>query len=314
MDLSIYLPVAQTSVSLYLLLGVGLLVGILSGFFGVAAALLMTPLYMAIGVPPTVAAASCANRVVASSASGAFAHLRTRAFDLKMCIYLLVGGFVGGTIGVHVVSGLRSTGQADLVITVSYVLVLGSMGALMLRDSIREQRGGFAGHGDPVTDSARRPFAVRLIAALPFKTRFRSSDVRHSILVPLVVGVVIGILTALLGIGGGFLLLPLITVFLGIPLHLAAGTVLLQICFSCANVTIQHAFVNGTVDILLAALAFGTSILGSRLGVRLGRRLQADQLKILLAVIILFVTLKLALDLVLPPDVTVVVANIGAGG
>jgi uncharacterized membrane protein YfcA len=311
MDLSIYLPVAQTSVSLWLLLGVGLLVGTLSGFFGIAAALLMTPLYMAIGVPPAVAAASCANRVVASSASGALAHVRAGDLDLKMCVYLLIGGTVGGTVGAHVVAGLRVAGHADLVITVIYVLLLASLGALMLRDGIREHRGRLPHGNDPSAASGRRPLAVRIVAAMPFKTRFPGSDVRHSILVPLVAGMAVGILTAFLGIGGGFLLVPLVVGYLGVPLHLAAGTVLLQICLSCANVTVQHALVNGTVDVVLAFLAFVTSIVGSRLGVRLGRRLEADQLRILLAVIVLFVTVKLALDLVLPPEVTVVVAGAG---
>ena len=310
MDLSIYLPVAGTSVPILLLVAIGLLVGGLSGFFGVGAGFLLAPLLIAIGIPPTVAAGSCANQVVASSASGALAHARSRRFDARMALLLLAGALGGGTAGVHLIRSLASRGHADLAVTLLYALILGILGYRMFRDSLRSLTTGRlrrdAGGG---VGTLRRTRLERLIDGLPAVIAFPSAGVRHSILVPLALGAGLGLVTALTGIGGGFLLVPILVRRLGIAMPLAVGTVLVTVCLSCVNVTLQHALVNGTVDVVLALILFLGGLLGTQIGIRAGRRLRPGQLEIVLAVIVLFVTLKLGADLLLPPDTPVVVCR-----
>jgi len=311
MDLSIYLPVAGTSVPILLLVAIGLLVGGLSGFFGVGAGFLLAPLLIAIGIPPTVAAGSCANQVVASSASGALAHGRTRRVDFRLAMILLAGALAGGTAGVHLVRELAASGQADLAVTLIYVALLGLLGYRMFRDSLRSLTTGRPRRGATgAVGTLRRTRLERFVDALPGVMTFPRSGIRHSIVVPLALGLLVGFVTALTGVGGGFLLVPILVRRLGMAMPLAVGTVLVAICLSCVNITFQHALVNGTVDVVLALILFLGGLLGAQIGARVSRRLRPDQLKIILAVIVLFAMVKLSADLLLPPDAPVTVAQV----
>jgi uncharacterized membrane protein YfcA len=308
--LSIYLPVAGSSVSLLVLVAIGAFVGALSGFFGVGAGFLLAPLLITVGIPPTVAAASSANQSVAASSAGAFAHVRTNTFDRRMVLALLLGGLAGGTLGVRIIRALDVAGHADLAVRLLYVALLGILGLQLLRTSLYDLRGGSTAHRLAMR-RILKPRVIRLIDALPGKTAFPQSDVRHSVLAPIVVGFAAGLVGALTGVGGGFLLVPAAASLLRMPFHLAVGTVLVLVCLSSANVTLQHAVVNGSVDVVLAMVVFVASLAGVRLGQAVNQRwLRAHQLRILLAMIVLFATVKLVLDLVLPPETRVVVTGV----
>jgi uncharacterized membrane protein YfcA len=303
MDLVIYLPIAGRSISVFLLLGLGGLVGFLSGLFGVGGGFLLTPLLIMIGVPPTVAAASDSNQIVAASASGTYAHARAGSVDFKMGTFLLVGGLVGGTIGVWFVKLLRSLGEANFAITVIYVVMLGGIGSYMFQESLTALRG----KRRPATgEAAVRPSAyARMVQNLPWKVRFSRSNVTLSLLMPLGLGLLVGILSALMGVGGGFIMVPVMVYLLRMPMHVVVGTSLFQIMFTCINVTILQAKVNHTVDFVLALLLLVGSVVGAQLGAKASKRLEADQLKILMAVIVLLVMAKMLFGLLMAPDVLV---------
>jgi uncharacterized membrane protein YfcA len=313
MDLFLDLPVAGAGVSLLALLGIGILVGGLGGFFGVGPGFLLTPLLITIGVPPTVAAASVANQVVATSAPGALGSLRARAVDLGMVLPLLAGAVSGGTAGVLLIRWLGVADRADLAVTLVYVVLLTGLGVHILRDSLQEHRGVKRVRESRAARRLRSPLLVRILDALPLRAIFARSRVTHSVLTPLLAGLVAGVLTGVTGIGGRFLLIPVAVYLLGMPIHLAAGSVLVLVCLSCLNVTVQHAALNGTVDVVLALVLVVGTVLGAQIGSRVGRRLRADQLRILLAVIFLFAAVKLATGVLLPPDVTILAAAPGGG-
>ncbi len=292
--MQIYLPIAEVSVNAFLLLGIGGLVGVLSGMFGVGGGFLMTPMLFFIGIPPAVAVATGANQIVASSVSGALAHLRRRTVDLRMGTVLLVGGLVGSGLGIQLFNVLRARGQVDLLVQLSYVLFLGVIGSLMLIESLRALR------------RTRRPGARARrhhgwMHALPLKMRFRASGLYLSVLPPLGVGVVVGVLVAVMGVGGGFIMVPAMIYLLGMPTKVVIGTSLFQIVFVTAFTTLLHAITNQTVDVLLALLLLLGGVVGAQLGARLGTRLKAEQLRILLALLVLSVCGKLALDLLIEP-------------
>jgi len=301
--LYIYLPVAGTSVSLPLLLGLGGLVGLLSGLFGVGGGFLLTPLLIMIGIPPTVAAASDSNQIVAAASSGTFAHSRSGNVDYKMGVLLLLGGLLGGTGGVQLIKLLRATGQADFVIRLTYVAMLALIGSYMFLDSLRALRGAevrvaVAGPAE----AGRRPSVyARLVQALPYKMTFERSGVRISVVMPLALGVLVGVLAAIMGVGGGFIMVPVMVYLLRMPMHVVVGTSLFQILFTCVNVTVLQAHMNHTVDFLLALMLLVGSTTGAQLGARISKRLRADQLKILMAGIILAVMVAMVLGLVLRP-------------
>lgn len=298
MNLSIYLPVAGSAVSLPLLLGLGGLVGFLSGLFGVGGGFLMTPLLIMIGIPPTVAAASDSNQIVAASSSGTYAHARSGSVDFPMGILLLIGGVAGGSLGVVLIRLLRATGNADFAITVTYVAMLGGIGSYMFVESLRSMRWGRS-----VSVAEPRPsLYARAVRTLPWKTHFKRSGVELSLLLPLILGFLVGVLAAIMGVGGGFIMVPVMVYLLRMPMHVVVGTSLFQILFTCVNVTILQARLNQTVDFVLALCLLLGSVVGAQLGALLSRRLNADQLKILMAVIVLAVTLRMLLGLVLPPD------------
>jgi uncharacterized membrane protein YfcA len=301
MSFSVYLPIAGNAVNVFLLLGLGGVVGFLSGLFGVGGGFLMTPLLMMIGVPATIAAASDSNQIVAASASGTYAHARAGSVDFKMGGLLLIGGILGGSLGVVLIKLLRSAGEAGFVITATYVLMLGGVGSYMFFESLEGLRGGRR----PVEEGAprRRSPVARLVESLPLKMHFARSNVTFSAVVPLFFGVVVGALAAVMGVGGGFIMVPVMVYLLRMPMHVVVGTSLFQILATCINVTILQAAVNHTVDVVLALILLLGSVIGAQLGARFSKRLQADQLKILMSLIVLAVMVKMLLGLLLKPDV-----------
>ncbi len=283
------------SVNIFLILGMGGMVGVLSGLFGVGGGFLMTPLLIFIGIPPAVSVATEANQIVASSVSGVLAHWRRASVDFKMGMVLLVGGVAGSTFGVWLFTILRGMGQIDLVIKISYVAFLGIIGGLMFIESARA-----------MVRSKRKTPAKRhhhtWMHGLPFKMRFRRSRLYVSALLPLAIGVVVGVLAAIMGVGGGFVMVPAMIYILGMPTAVVVGTSLFQIIFVTANVTVLQAVNNQTVDILLAMLLMIGGVIGAQIGARAGAKLKSEQLRILLALMVIGVCAKLAYDLVSMPQ------------
>ncbi|MDA7429330.1 sulfite exporter TauE/SafE family protein [Primorskyibacter aestuariivivens] len=296
--MQIYLPIAEVSVNAFLLLGLGGLVGILSGMFGVGGGFLMTPLLFFIGIPPAVAVATEANQIVASSFSGVLAHLRRKTVDLRMGVVLLIGGLVGAALGVLVFNYLKSLGQVDLLVRLCYVVFLGVIGALMFVESLRAIRKAKRSPGTPPSRRKHRGW----VTALPFKMRFRTSGLYISVIPPLLIGVAVGILAAIMGVGGGFIMVPAMIYLLHMPTKVVVGTSLFQIIFVTGFTTLLHATTNFTVDIVLAVLLLVGGVVGAQIGTRIGTRLKAEQLRILLAIMVLVVCGKLALDLLLTPS------------
>jgi len=292
----IYLPIAEVSVNAFLLLGLGGMVGILSGMFGVGGGFLMTPLLFFIGIPPAVAVATEANQIVASSFSGVLAHFKRKTVDLKMGGVLLVGGLVGAALGVQLFNALRAIGQVDLLVKLSYVVFLGIIGALMFVESLNAIRKSRKTDGPPPRRHHRG-----WIHALPFKTRFRTSGLYLSVIPPLLVGVAVGVLAAIMGVGGGFIMVPAMIYILGMPTKVVVGTSLFQIIFVTAFTTLLHATTNFTVDMVLAVLLLIGGVIGAQIGARIGVYLKAEQLRILLAIMVLGVCFKLAFDLLVQP-------------
>ncbi len=304
--MQIYLPIAEVSVNAFLLLGLGGIVGILSGMFGVGGGFLMTPLLFFIGIPPAVAVATEANQIVASSFSGVLAHLRRKSVDLKMGTVLLIGGLVGAALGVVLFNYLKAMGQVDLLVKLCYVVFLGVIGGLMFVESLNAIRKSRRPGGPPVQ---RRKHG--LVHALPFKMKFRVSGLYISVIPPLVVGLAVGVLAAIMGVGGGFIMVPAMIYLLGMPTKVVISTSLFQIIFVTAFTTLLHATTNFTVDIVLAVLLLIGGVVGAQVGTRLGVKLKAEQLRILLAIMVLAVCSKLALELLLTPAELYSVGTVG---
>ena len=297
----IYLPIAHQSISLPLVIGLGFIVGLLSGMFGVGGGFLLTPLLIMFGIPPTVAAASDSNQIVAASASGSFAHYKLGNVDLKMGLYLLIGGVAGGTWGVHIIKILRQMGNANFLIKITYVLMLGGVGSYMLYESISAM-GPKKAEQAPAHPPETSAWG-RLVRRLPYQTLFEKSGVTLSPVVPLFLGGLVGILAAIMGVGGGFIMVPVMVYLLRMPMHVVVGTSLFQVLFTCINVTVMQAYTNRTVDFVLALLLLIGSTIGAQAGARLSTRIKEDQLKIYLAVIVLLVMGKMLYGLVVPPHI-----------
>lgn len=295
--MQIYLPIAEVSVNAFLLLGLGGIVGVLSGMFGVGGGFLMTPLLFFIGIPPAVAVATEANQIVASSFSGVLAHLRRKTVDLRMGTVLLVGGLFGAGIGVILFNYLKALGQVDLLVKLCYVVFLGVVGALMFVESLNAIRKSRKTGGAPPARRQRN-----WVHALPFKMRFRTSGLYISVIPPLIVGFLVGILAAIMGVGGGFIMVPAMIYVLGMPTKVVVGTSLFQIIFVTAFTTLLHATTNFTVDMALAVLLLIGGVIGAQIGTALGTKLKAEQLRILLAILVLAVCGKLAFDLLVQPS------------
>ncbi|MGY6412364.1 MAG: sulfite exporter TauE/SafE family protein [Alkalilacustris sp.] len=295
--MQIYLPIAEVTANIAVLLGIGGVAGLLSGLFGVGGGFLITPLLLFIGIPPAVAVATGVNQVVASSVTGVLAHLRRRNVDLVMGNVMLAGGLVGSAGGIWLFNLMQALGLTELLVQLSYVLFLGIIGLLMLQEGIRTLRRN------------RRPDAPRRrlhqhswVHRLPFKMKFRTSGLYISVIPPLSVGAFVGVLAAIMGVGGGFLMVPAMIYILGMPTKVVVGTSLYQVIFVAAFTTVMHALTTQAVDIVLALVLILGGVVGAQLGTRLGLRLNAEQLRILLALIVLAVAGRIGLDLVLTPD------------
>lgn len=296
--MDLYLPIANLSVNAVVIVMLGLGVGLLSGMFGVGGGFLTTPLLIVYGIPPTVAAASSASQVTGASVSGVFAHLRREGVDLHMGGVLIAGGVLGSGAGALLFRLLQATGQIDTVIAILYVLMLGSIGWLMLSESfgaIRAARSGAA-------PKARRRRHHPMVAALPLRWRFYRSGLYISPLAPLLLGFATGILTMLLGVGGGFILIPAMLYLLGMPAQVVVGTSLFQILFVSAAATMVHSVTTKAVDIVLAVLLLLGSVVGAQVGARFAAKAKPEYLRLALAVMVLLVALRMVLGLAWRPD------------
>ncbi|MEK6581153.1 MAG: sulfite exporter TauE/SafE family protein [Nitrospirota bacterium] len=294
----LYLPVALTSINILIPIGLGLVVGLLSGLFGVGGGFLMTPLLIMLGIPATVAAATDSNQIVAASTSGTYAHWKVGNVDFKMGLYLLAGGFIGGLIGVQGIKILNAMGNADFVIKITYVLMLGIVGTYMFIESLLSMKKKKVEEVKAEKESG----ITRFLKSLPLQIHFEKSGVTHSAILPVAFGGFVGILAAIMGVGGGFLMVPVMVYILRMPMHVVVGTSLFQILFNCIEVTFLQAYTNHTVDFMLAVLLLLGSTVGAQIGTVFGRKLKGEQLKIILAVIVLVVTVEIIFELTLSPS------------
>jgi uncharacterized membrane protein YfcA len=294
----IYLPIAELSVNMLIILGMGGAVGFLSGLFGVGGGFLLTPLLIFSGIPPVVAVATVASQVVASSTSGALSYWRRRMIDMKLAVVLLLSGVVGTAIGVVVFNALRRLGQLDLIVSLAYVTFLGAVGGLMLAESVRAIIDARRGRPAPL----RRPGQHNWIHGLPFKMRFKRSRLYVSAIPIVALGVAIGLLGALLGIGGGFIMVPALIYLLRVPTNVVIGTSLVQIVGTMAVATVLHAVGSQSVDVVLAVILMVGGVIGAQFGARVGQNIRGDQLRALLALLVLAVAVRFLIGLVVPPD------------
>lgn len=297
--MQVYLPIAEMSVNIFLVLGIGIVVGWLSGLFGVGGGFLMTPLLMFLGVPPVVAVGTGANQIVASSVAGVMTHWRRGNVDVRMGMVLLLGGVAGSGVGVLLFRWLRSLGHIDLAIALCYVLFLGTIGLLMLGESlVATWRARRPGHSMHDADQANpRHWADQL----PLKMTFQRSNLRISALLPFGIGALVGILAAIMGVGGGFIAVPAMIYLLRMPTQVVIGTSLFQVIFVSANTAFLQAWLNQTVDVMLTLTLLVGAVTGAQFGARFGSRIKAEQMRILLALLVLSVCIRLAFDLMVEP-------------
>jgi uncharacterized protein len=293
----IYLPIAELPVNIFLVFAMGIAVGFISGMFGIGGGFLMTPLLIFIGVSPAVAVATVSSHIAASSFSGAIAYWRRRGLDLSLAIMLLAGGFVGTASGVWLFTRLRALGQLDLTIGVSYVVLLGSVGALMVIEGVgailRERR------GKPV--ELRRPGSHTWFHGLPFKLRFKQSGIYVSAIPVCTIGFVMGFVGAIMGIGGGFLLVPMLIYLLRVPTNVVIGTSMVLTLVTMATATVLHAATNHLVDAVLALILMVGGVMGAQFGARAGQKMRGERLRLLLGLLVLAVGMRFAIDLVMTP-------------
>jgi uncharacterized membrane protein YfcA len=295
--MEIYLPIAEMSVHWLIILAMGGAVGFLSGMFGVGGGFLLTPLLIFYGVPSEVAVATTASHITASSMAGALAHWKRRAVDFTMAGVLLCGGLVGTSFGVWLLKLLREAGQSELVVSGGYVILLGTVGGLMLRESLEAVRATRSGNPLPSRPAQHHNW----IHGLPLKMRFRQSRLYISVIPPLALGFAVGILSAIMGVGGGFILVPAMIYLLRMPTGVVMGTSFVQILCVTAATTVLQAASNYNVDILLAAVLILGGVVGVQFGVRIGAQLRGEQLRLLLAILVLAVGARLLIDLVVTP-------------
>ena len=296
--MSIYLPIAEMNVNILLIILIGMVIGGLSGLFGVGGGFLMTPLLIFLGIPPVVAVGTEAPHVLASSVSGVIAHWRRRNVDFKMGFFLLIGGVLGSTLGVNLFKILSSYGQIDIVIQTLFVIFLGFIGFTMAFESAKTTITKYR-----TTSSIRTKLHQHSwIHGLPFKTRFHRSKLYISTIPPIVIGFFVGLLSAMMGVGGGFIMIPAMVYILGMSTNVVVGTSLFQIIFVTANSTFFQSYLNQTVDIVLASLMIVGGVIGAQIGARLGSKLKAEYLRGILAVLVLIVCAKIFTDMTLEPE------------
>ena len=295
--MSIYLPIAEMNVNIFLIVFIGMAVGALSGLFGVGGGFLMTPLLIFLGIPPVVAVGSEAPHVLASSVSGVIAHWRKKNVDFKMGFFLLSGGVVGSTVGVNLFKLLKTYGQIDIVIQFLFIIFLGFIGLSMAFESAKTTIKNYR------TTSAIRTKLHQhsWIHGLPFKLRFHRSKLYISAIPPILIGFFVGLLSAMMGVGGGFIMIPAMVYILGMSTNVVVGTSLFQIIFVTANSTFFQSYLNQTVDIVLSALMILGGVIGAQIGVRIGSQLKAEYLRGILAILVLLVCAKILTDLILTP-------------
>ncbi|MBZ9605660.1 sulfite exporter TauE/SafE family protein [Phyllobacterium chamaecytisi] len=296
--LGIYLPIAEISVNVFVLFFMGAAVGFLSGMFGVGGGFLITPLLIFYNIPPAVAVATGANQVIASSFSGALTHFKRGTLDVKLGSLLVVGGIAGAGVGIYVFVLLRELGQLDLIVSLLYVVFLSTVGGLMLYESLQAMRRTRAGQ----LSNLKKPGQHNWVHRLPFKMRFRASKIYVSIIPVLVLGGAIGFLSSIMGVGGGFIMVPAMIYLLKVPTNVVIGTSLYQIVFVTAFTTVMQATTNQSVDIVLAMLLMTGGVIGAQYGARIGQKLRGEQLRALLAMLVLAVGLRLAIELFVTPD------------
>lgn len=295
--MQIYLPIAEVSVDVFLLLAMGGAVGFLSGVFGVGGGFLMTPLLIFAGIPPAVAVATQSNNVIAASVSGVLAHMQRGNVDFVMGGILTLGGFLGSFLGVLLFKLLRDLGQIDLVISLSYVVLLGTLGVLMFAEGLR------AISRQSRTGARRRKLHDHhWFHGLPLRMRFHKSRLYISAILPFAVGLLVGILSAIMGVGGGFVLVPAMIYLLGMPTAVVIGTSLFQVIFVAINITILQSVETQTVDIVLAMILLVGSVIGAQVGARVGAGLRAEWLRLFLGLLVLSVCARILFDLLIPPD------------
>tara|TARA_Y100001970_G_C14236307_1_gene862021 strand:- start:1705 stop:2619 length:915 start_codon:yes stop_codon:yes gene_type:complete len=295
---SIYLPIAEMNINILLIIFIGMVVGGLSGLFGVGGGFLMTPLLIFLGIPPAVAVGTEAPHVLASSVSGVIAHWRRKNVDFKMGLFLLLGGVAGSTIGVHLFKILRIFGQIDMVIQMLFLIFLGFIGFSMAFESAKTTISKYR-----TTSSIRTKLHQHSwIHGLPFKMRFHRSKLYISTIPPILIGFFVGLLSAMMGVGGGFIMIPAMVYILGMSTNVVVGTSLFQIIFVTANSTFFQSYLNQTVDIVLASLMILGGVIGAQIGASLGTKLKAEYLRGILAILVLIVCAKIFTDLTLTPS------------
>ncbi len=294
----VYLPIANLAVNVLVIVGLGLLTGLLSGMFGVGGGFLTTPLLIFYGVPPTVAAASSASQVTGASVSGVFTHSKRGGVDYQMGSVMVAGGILGTLIGAFLFKLFTALGQIDTLINILYVVMLGGIGSFMARDAWREIQAKRSGQALPARKRRHHP----LVASLPLRWRFYRSGLYISPLAPLILGIFTGILTMLMGIGGGFVLVPAMLYILGMSGNVVVGTSLFQILFTTIATTLMHSITTHAVDIVLASLLLLGSVTGAQLGVRLAMQVPAERLRMVLAALVLIIAIRMGLGLTYRPE------------
>ena len=294
----VYLPIADLPVNIFVVFAMGIAVGFISGMFGIGGGFLMTPLLIFLGISPAVAVATVSSHIAASSFSGAITYWRRKALDLSLAAMLLIGGIGGTAAGVWLFTYLRALGQLDLTISLSYVLLLGSVGGLMVMEGVRaiiRSR-----HGKPV--ELRRPGSHTWFHGLPFKLRFKQSRIYVSSIPVVAIGFIMGFIGAIMGIGGGFLLVPMLIYFLRVPTNVVIGTSMVLTLVTMATATVLHSVTNHLVDVILALILMVGGVTGAQFGTRAGQKMRGERLRLMLGVLVLAVGLRFAVDLVMTPD------------
>jgi uncharacterized protein len=305
----IYLPIADLPVNVFLLLGMGLAVGFISGMFGIGGGFLMTPLLIFVGISPAVAVATVSTHIAASSFSGAASYWRRRAIDTALALMLLAGGIFGTVAGVLLFTALRQLGHLDIVISLSYLLLLGSVGAMMVAEGLRAILR--ARQGKPV--ELRRPGSHTWIHGLPLKIRFKQSKIYVSAIPVWAIGFIMGFIGAIMGIGGGFLLVPMLIYFLRVPTSVVIGTSMVLTLITMASATILHAATNHLVDAVLALILMVGGVTGAQFGARAGQKMRSERLRLLLGILVLAVGLRFAFDLIVTPNELYTIRAAGEG-
>jgi uncharacterized membrane protein YfcA len=300
--MQIYLPIAEIPVNVVVILLLGLLTGFLAGMFGIGGGFIATPLLMFIGIPPAIAVSTSANQIIASSVSGLLANLRRGAVDIKMGLFLIIGGFIGSSLGVSLFQLLQKTGQIDIVISLVYVIFLGSISIMMLIDGIKTITAKKYNIVWAVKENSNMDGFLKWAEDLPWQVHFPKSGITISVLVPITLSIGIGVLVALMGIGGGFIMIPAMIYILRMPSSVVVGTSLFQIIFIACNTTFLQAVTNNTVDIVLAFLMIISSSIGAQIGNRSGAKVDADSLRSFLALLLFAVCFKMFFSLFTSPE------------